>query len=422
MGTHSPAAAAHSLSVHSVWRHSYTYTLRNSAERGSQELGSSLLAALDENLNSLVCVETDAQSMVSAATLTTACSSPSPLPRSNRNMELIQDHLRLLMEGRPYEEQHEFCDFSLKEQNEATSAKGAAPLAPADFQPVVKKSVCYIVAAVIFNENNEVLMMQEAKSSCAGQWYLPAGRMEAGEDVAEAAKREVMEETGLEFELTTLFLVETAQGSWYRFVVTGQISGGRIKTPAEADSESLQAKWIGDLSDYPLRSGDVLPLIERGRLYHTAHTGARPEPWHHPVVPALRPHKSLLLRTVILIRKKSNNRMHVLVSEKTAAHLPVCEINPMRSIHSTLKKYLTEIFGAEIPSHKLHGLLSLEHSGRPANSNDGCCLSLLISVKVALETVCLIDKYSWLETDRSLGDQLIARLAKNMTVPLAVIR
>merc|ERR1711962_1955634 len=236
---------------HSVWRHSYTYTLRNSAERGSQELGSSLLAALDENLNSLVCVETDAQSMVSAATLTTACSSPSPLPRSNRNMELIQDHLRLLMEGRPYEEQHEFCDFSLKEQNEATSAKGAAPLAPADFQPVVKKSVCYIVAAVIFNENNEVLMMQEAKSSCAGQWYLPAGRMEAGEDVAEAA-----------------------QGSWYRFVVTGQISGGRIKTPAEADSESLQAKWIGDLSDYPLRSGDVLPLIERGRLYHTAHTGA----------------------------------------------------------------------------------------------------------------------------------------------------
>ena len=58
-------------------------------------------------------------------------------------------------------------------------------------------------------------------------------------------------------------------------------------------------------------------------------------------------------RAVILIRKKSNNRMHVLVSEKTAAHLPVCQINPMRSIHSTLKKYLTEIFGAEIPAHKV---------------------------------------------------------------------
>ena len=29
-------------------------------------------------------------------------------------------------------------------------------------------------------------------------------------------------------------------------------------------------------------------------------------------------------------------------------------------------------------------MLSLEHSGRPANSNDGCCLSLLLSVKVLL--------------------------------------
>ena len=69
-----------------------------------------------------------------------------------------------------------------------------------------------------------------------------------------------------------------------------------------------------------------------------------------------------------------------------------------------------------------HGLLSLEHSGRPANSNDGCCLSLLISVKVPMESVCLIDKYSWLELDRMVGDQLLARLAKNMTVPLVVIR
>ena len=126
-----------------------------------------------------------------------------------------------------------------------------------------------------------------------------------------------------------------------------------------------------------LRAGDVLPLIEKGRQvlkfvvlgvyadilqycqYHSAHIGSRPEPWHHPIVPALRPHKMLLLRTIILIRKKTNNRMHVLVSEKTAAHLPISEINPLRSVHSTLKKYLTEIFGAEIPPHKVCTICSL---------------------------------------------------------------
>jgi hypothetical protein len=36
---------------------------------------------------------------------------------------------------------------------------------------------------------------------------------------------------------------------------------------------------------------------------------------------------------------------------------------------------------------QLHGLLSLEHSGRPANSNDGSCITLLISVKVPLPSI-----------------------------------
>ena len=60
------------------------------------------------------------------------------------------------MEGRPFEELHEFCDFSIAEQNEAAASKGVQPGTPSDFVPVVKKSVCYIVAAVIFNEKNEV--------------------------------------------------------------------------------------------------------------------------------------------------------------------------------------------------------------------------------------------------------------------------
>ena len=309
-----------------------------------------------------------------------------------------------------------FCDFTLAQQNKATTAS--------DFQPLVKKSVCYIVAAVIFNENKEVLMIQEAKPSCAGKWYLPAGRMEAGEDVAEAAQREVLEETGLEFEVSTLLSVESATGSWFMFVVTGTVTAGRLKTLADADSESLQAKWIviSDLTDLPLRARDVLPRIELGRQYHTANFGAREEPWHPPIHPALRPHKKLLLRTVILVQSETNNRMHVLVSENTAAHLPVCEIIPVQSVQSTLKNYMTELFFGEIPPHKQHGLLSLEHSGRPAYSNDGCCLTLLISLQDPLESVCLIDNYYWLELDTMVGEQLLTRLAKNMTVPLVKIR
>jgi hypothetical protein len=43
-------------------------------------------------------------------------------------------------------------------------------------------------------------------------------------------------------------------------------------------------------------------------------------------------------------------------------------------------------------------------------------------LQVPLESVCLIDKYSWLEVEKNLGEDLLQRLAKNMTVPLVVIR
>jgi len=33
---------------------------------------------------------------------------------------------------------------------------------------------------------------------------------------------------------------------------------------ADADSESLQARWIRDVTEVPLRARDILPLIERG--------------------------------------------------------------------------------------------------------------------------------------------------------------
>ena len=43
-------------------------------------------------------------------------------------------------------------------------------------------NVCYIVAGIVV-EGDRVLMMQEAKASCWGRWYFPAGRMEKNETI-----------------------------------------------------------------------------------------------------------------------------------------------------------------------------------------------------------------------------------------------
>ena len=75
-------------------------------------------------------------------------------------MESIARNIRLLLDGKPFEEMYEFCDYSLEDQNETSLAKGIQPSAPSDFKPVIKKSVTYIVAAVLINEHGDVLMMQ----------------------------------------------------------------------------------------------------------------------------------------------------------------------------------------------------------------------------------------------------------------------
>lgn len=66
-----------------------------------------------------------------------------------------------------------------------------------------------------------------------------------------------------------------------------------------------------------------------------------------------------MLRLVVVIKKKATNRVHVLLSERTAWHLPICEIHPSKSVHSTLRRFMVELFGAEVAAHRPHGILSV---------------------------------------------------------------
>ena len=53
-----------------------------------------------------------------------------------------------------------------------------------------------------------MLLIQEAKVSCRGKWYLPAGRVEKNETLAEAAQREVEEEAGYKFQPAAVICIE----------------------------------------------------------------------------------------------------------------------------------------------------------------------------------------------------------------------
>ncbi|CAN6479801.1 unnamed protein product [Victoria cruziana] len=62
------------------------------------------------------------------------------------------------------------------------------------------------IGAVVMNDKREVLVVQEKAGHFKGSgvWKLPTGVVEEGEDISAGAKREVMEETGIEAEFVEI--------------------------------------------------------------------------------------------------------------------------------------------------------------------------------------------------------------------------
>ena len=116
---------------------------------------------------------------------------------------------------------------------------------------------------VVVRHDDRFLLVQERKHG--QRWHLPAGRAEPGETLADAARRETLEEAGIKVRLTGIVRVEhspSPRRARVRAVFLAEPSG-RTTTKQEPDEESLRAEWISlaELSDYPLRAPQIEDLL-----------------------------------------------------------------------------------------------------------------------------------------------------------------
>lgn len=126
--------------------------------------------------------------------------------------------------------------------------------------------VVQAASAVITDGNGRVLLVQRLTPPEAGSWTVPGGRVEPGESTAEAAAREVREETGLDVAvgavLGRLRIPGPDDETVYDIVDhAASIVGG---TPEAAD-DAGDVRWFGraEMAEVPVTAN----LVEILTLY-----------------------------------------------------------------------------------------------------------------------------------------------------------
>lgn len=97
-----------------------------------------------------------------------------------------------------------------------------------------------VAAAVLVLRDESVLLVRRVNEPFRGLWTLPAGFVNGGEDPAEAAERECLEETGLSVRTMRVYDIvpgrEHTRGADFVIVYLAEILGGEMKADDDADA------------------------------------------------------------------------------------------------------------------------------------------------------------------------------------------
>ena len=97
-----------------------------------------------------------------------------------------------------------------------------------------------VAAAALIERDGLVLLVRRANEPFRGLWTLPAGFINGGEDPAEAAARECLEETGLSVRVTHVLDIipgrEHPSGADFTIIYQALILSGELTADDDADA------------------------------------------------------------------------------------------------------------------------------------------------------------------------------------------
>lgn len=124
---------------------------------------------------------------------------------------------------------------------------------PAKKDIFMEKDLLYpvpAVGAVVFHQKR-VLLVKRGKAPAAGLWAIPGGRMQLGEGYAQAAEREILEETGIRIRAGDVVWVmdliqRDAEGRLLHHYLIVDVLGHYLGGELCAGDDAKEAAWISE--------------------------------------------------------------------------------------------------------------------------------------------------------------------------------
>lgn len=123
----------------------------------------------------------------------------------------------------------------------------------------------YGLSAVVYAERDgKILMLKRAGGALSGQWFLPGGAVERDELPEDGARRELVEESGLdvvgELELVGAYPLWVYGGDCLQLSYRGRVTDGDILVSHEHDG----ARWMDPVDLRSAMTDEVIEALAAG--------------------------------------------------------------------------------------------------------------------------------------------------------------